>query len=864
MTFLFRAGVLTAVLLQAALAARAVAQTAAPLEQPANAKTATNADADPAAKPPASSGGGPDPTVEEILVSGTSVTSAIDQARFSESIVDVLTAEDFAVTGDSNVVDALSRVTGVTTVGDKYVYVRGLGERYSQTLFNDSLLPSPDPFRRVIPLDLFPSGAMDQLAVQKTYAPYLPADFAGGSVQLTTRSIPAEREASMTLKVKANSRTTFQNRPWYSGGSSTDWTGFDGGSRDLPRAARELPSDARDPAQIQQAGLALNRRFVNETEFIPPGYGADLLYANSWDTRIGDVGLLIGGEADNDWQYRREERINYDYNTRGKVEYRKEAHTIHETQYSGLGTLSWKPAESQILRATVFYSHLTDDEYEQRDPIALECGDYDQTPENCTYYKSLFTEWRESALTTAQLGGSHAIDDKDLGFDWGVAFSNAAQDIPDARYYGFRYAGQPSESEATFLTDDNNTRRWEHLNDDAWDVFGKLTLPMKWSDRFLSNFQVGTKYFNKQRDKTFDQFRYLENGADDYVTLPINDIFDDVNINPDFWYLVHESFPFNSYTAEEEIVAGFLQADTELGSMFRWMVGVRYEEYSQPTTLESGDKTLLEDKKWFPATELTWLIRDDLQLRGAYSRTVNRPDMLERIDRAIYRNPNNGYLYTGDSRLEVAELSNYDLRLEWYHGLKDSVEIAGFYKDIEKPIEEVVFPVGLRSWRNAADATLYGVEVAAQQSLAPLGRWADDFTVRGNAAWIKSEAKPGTTDLQFTNKSHPLQGQSEWVANLQVTHDCIPWDLQTNIAFNWAGERLSAVGASPLPDAYEQPTPQLDFTLRYGFELFGQDLQLTFKARNLLDGTFEETRAGLPVRAYKDGRDFILQITKEF
>src|SRR5688572_7565827 len=289
-------------------------------QEPA-AGTEPAAPADTGAAPSAAAG--PDPTVEEILVSGTSVSSAVDQARFSESIVDVLTAEDFAVTGDSNVVDALSRVTGVTTVGDKYVFVRGLGERYSQTLFNDSLLPSPDPFRRVIPLDLFPSGAMDQLSVQKTYAPYLPADFAGGSVQLTTRAIPAEREASMTLKLKANSRTTFQTRPWYSGGSSTDYFGFDGGTRDMPRVARDLPSDARDPAQIQEAGLALKRRFVNETEFIPPGFGADLLYANSWATRIGDVGLLMGGEADNDWQYRKEERRGFDFNTGTVVDYRK-------------------------------------------------------------------------------------------------------------------------------------------------------------------------------------------------------------------------------------------------------------------------------------------------------------------------------------------------------------------------------------------------------------------------------------------------------------------------------------------------------------------------------------------------------------
>jgi hypothetical protein len=854
MTFCTRAAYsVAALLLAAALDAHAQDPDAA-------AEPASTASED--AAPPGA--GGPDPTVEEILVSGTSVTSAVDQARFSESIVDVLNAEDFAVTGDSSVVDALSRVTGVTTVGDKYVYVRGLGERYSQTLFNNAVLPSPDPFRRVIPLNLFPSAAMEQLQVQKTFAPYLPADFAGGSVQLTTRAIPAEREAKMSIELKGNSQTTFRRRPWYSGGSSTDYLGFDGGTRDLPDIVRDLPTDARDPQQIQQAGLALKRRFVEEDETLPPGFGLDMLYAISWDTRIGDVGILVSGEAENEWDYWKEKRAGNDYNTGTIVDYREEAHTVQQTQYTTLGSATWKPAESQLVRGTLFYTRLTENEYQENDPIALECGDYENSPENCTYFKSLFTEWREQALTTAQLTGSHLIPFRELGLDWGVSFSNATQDIPDARYYGYRYTDLPANVDPVFLTDDSNTRRWETLNDDAWDAFANLTLPMKWTDSILSTFKAGAKYYNKQREKTYEQYRFLVNGSHDYTSLPINEIFQDANISPDFWFLVHEAFPFNSYEAEEEIIGGFVQADTELGSMFRWMVGFRYETYSQPTTLGSGDFTELEDDGFYPATELAWLIRDDLQLRAAWSQTVNRPDLLERVDRALFRNPNNGYIYTGDSRLEVAELTNYDLRLEWYHGTGDSVELAGFYKDIENPIEEIVFPFGLRSWRNAADASLYGVELSAKQSLAPLGRLADDFTVRGNVAWIKSEATAGTSDLVFTNRKHPLQGQSEWIVNFQVTHDYIPWDLQTNLAVNWAGERLSAVGASPLPDAYEQPTLGIDLTMRWGFELFGEEFGLTFKARNLVDEQFEESRASLPVRSFREGRDFSLSITRDF
>src|SRR5205085_7057504 len=140
---------------------------------------------------------------------------------------DVLSAKDFAVTGDTGVVDALSRVTGVTTVGDKYVYVRGLAERYSSVLFNGALLPSPDPLRRVVPLNVFPAGVMEQLTVQKTYAAYLPADFSGGSVQMQTRSVPSEREARLSFSTGYKGDTTGNRQTWYEG-SGSDWTGYDG------------------------------------------------------------------------------------------------------------------------------------------------------------------------------------------------------------------------------------------------------------------------------------------------------------------------------------------------------------------------------------------------------------------------------------------------------------------------------------------------------------------------------------------------------------------------------------------------------------------------------------------------------------
>jgi len=832
------------------------------------------------AKPPATPGAEAsapaDPAVEEILVSGTSVTDAVDQARFSESIVDVLSAEDFAATGDSGVVDALSRVTGVTTVGDKYVYVRGLGERYSSTLFNNASLPSPDPVRRVVPLDIFPSGVMEQLSVQKTYSPSLPADFAGGSVQLTTKAVPAERVLHFDVSTKANTRTTFRKTPWYEG-SGTDWTGFDNGLRRLPSGVRDLDTTGSvTPEQRQAAGLSLDRSFDVSDETLPPGLEITGAYADRWKTRIGDVGVVLGAQGSNDWQYRKESRATASGDPTAPItESSTLKRTTNSVDYAGLGSLNWTPAESQLLKATLFWSHQTDKRYLAEDPIESLAGNND-----FPYRRSIRTEFEVQSLLTTQLSGSHEIDAlADLLVDWGVTWSQAKRDMPDTRFFGFTYVdddasdGLDPSAPSKLSPAANNTREWESLTDDAWDAVLNTSLPLKFGDSVLSTLRAGTKYFYKQRESETLRFRYLTTRPrSEWDSLPLDEVFADERIRPDYWNLNQFSRSTDQYTAEEQVIAGYLLSENAIGDHLRLMVGSRYESATQTT--ETGGtvdpKTELEQSAFYPAVELTWMFNDAVQLRAGWSQTVNRPDLRE-LTEAIFINPENRFSYIGNPNLQPAELMNYDLRLEWYHGTGDSLEVAGFYKDISDPIQEIALPQGnFRTWRNGDQAWLWGVEFAAQQSLAPLGRWADDFTARTNAAWIQSEVTEAA-DSPITNPKHPLQGQSEWVFNFQLSHDYLPWDLKNTLAFNMFGERLADVGAkSPntvaggRDDAYAQPVPTLDYVLRWGFDLMGQDMSLTFKAKNLLDPKTEVTRSGVAERSYREGRFFTLEVGYDF
>jgi len=247
--------------------------------------------------------------IEDIVVSAKYVAGSVEQTQFSESVLDVLGSADFRLTGDSSVISAMARVTGVTIVDDKFVYVRGLGERYSSTLFNSAMLPSPDPARRVVPLDLFPSGVMEQLAVQKTWAPYLPADFSGGSLQMKARSVSDEPEAKATISVEYNTETTGRRVPWYKG-DSADWTGFEGGRRGFPGELESLSQDGRLPPpgllsdeDLRAAGLSLDNSYETSNPIAPPNITVEYADGNSVDTRAGRFGWLAGVRYTNDWKF---------------------------------------------------------------------------------------------------------------------------------------------------------------------------------------------------------------------------------------------------------------------------------------------------------------------------------------------------------------------------------------------------------------------------------------------------------------------------------------------------------------------------------------------------------------------------------
>ena len=667
--------------------------------------------------------------------------------------------------------------------------------------------------------------------------------------------------------------------PWPKG-DKWDWTGYEGGFRHFPNLIKALSVDGQLPspielsdADLEAVGLAINRNYALEDLTIPPNATLNASYGNTWEfPGPASIGLLVGGRYENEWQYTREQRrtsqivLGDDGNlvaaTKDNIEQEETDNTI---SYASLAAAELSLNEDQVFRTTLFYTHVTDKRYIE------DTGFLQENAENIAGYT---WEWEERQLYSVQLVGDEHFDDfASLDLDWGVTYGNATRDKPDSRYYQYELN---DAGVYTFSPDGPaNSREWENLEDDAWDLFLDAAVPVEFTDYLTTTFKTGAKYYHKDRTSELRRFRFNDRfSPEEFAAIsdqPPGKVFDDDNIGRDKWELQELTVFSDSYTAKEEIVAGYLETDNEIFKDWRLLFGVRYEDSLQRTETQApvgGSAVVTELKKAYalPAVTLTWSVLDDMQLRAAYSQTINRPDIRE-ISPAAFLDPVDRDVYVGNPNLNIAEIKNYDLAWQWYYTADDSIEIGGFYKDFKEPIEETLLTRGstvLRTYSNAESAILYGVEVSQRQSLAPLGDWGRWLYYKANGAWIDSEVKVSDLGSNQTNQNRPLQGQSPWVVNLQLTYDSLPRDLQATLAFNMAGKRIADVGIDGLDDAYEQPVPSLDFIYGQGFHLWGQYMRAGLRAKNLIDPKVIVEREGVDENVFREGRSIELSLEMEF
>ena len=815
------------------------------------------------------------PQIEEIAVIGQFVP---DEKRGTSAVSNVIGSEQFTRSGDSNIAEGLKRVSGLSTVGGKFVFIRGLGERYSTTLLNGAILPSPEPVNRVVPLDLFPTSVLDSVLVQKTYSAQYPSEFGGGVLQLRTKKSTDEFfwKVSSTLGMEQN--VNFKNGFTIPGGGK-DALGFDDGYRDIPAPLLEATAGDQQlrrfspflgtgytQEELQTIGRSLRNEYNPETQDLPANFGLQTSMGNSHElgSNGAKINYLAAVNYSNSWDTEIIERNSYKNSSTaaGGLEIEDDLDffgTEHSIDVSSIVTAGLDFNQNHNVRVTSTLLRKTDDRVNEL------TGDL--AAENIVRINEI--EWIERQLMSNQLQGDHYFPDfNELVVNWRYSDVTATRDSPDNR----RYRYDLLNGEYIFSTRaDGNVRRFMALEDNASDFGLDMTMVFYGPLNSTITTQAGYVTNEKQRDSEIRRYTFLDVGrlANDVDLLrqPLESVFAPENIGPDGFELRELTRATDNYVANNESEAFYLQGEVNFDDRLRLMLGARKEAFEQ--NVETFDifrpadvvTAGLSSDDILPAFSATF-INNDHQFRLAYSETLSRPDFRE-LSPAAFTDPVTGREVVGNPDLQITNITNYDARWEWYFGFSDYVSFGLFYKEFELPIEATVRagPQQQQSFANAESAENRGAEFEVYKRLDFLPGMGEDFYVQSNLSYIESSVTIRPEDQGvLTNTSRPLQGQSDWLFNAQVGYE--PYaGVTATLLYHYYGERITEVGTSGAPDLIEQPFGELNFVYIHEF---GDQWKLNARFRNLMDERSEITQGGFITTGLYQGRTASVQLDYTF
>jgi outer membrane receptor protein involved in Fe transport len=818
--------------------------------------------------------------------------------RDTTEVLSVLSNEDIARTGEGDIAGALSRVTGLTVSGGGFVYVRGLGERYSLALLNGLPLPSPEPLRRAVPLDLFPTDVIASSLVQKTYSANYPGEFGGGVINLTTLTTPREPFLSIGVGVSGDSEST-ASIGYDHYGSKTDWTGYDNGNRDRPSALRAFIASGErisagnvDTGAIAKQFLNVNNALVQRIDEIPANYSGTITGGTSWLIGESELGLIATAGFSNKWRTRdniEQTPANFDL-SEVDSDYR-DVVTDNRAVTNALVSLGYEFGNGNRLRWTNIYIHDT-----------LKRTGLAEGKQNNQRFGADFLEqstgWYERQLAGTQLTG--AFDLGAVKLNARAGYKTSDREAPFEIDVGYIRTNAPTPFGGSFINRLDNGQAgfarvaFSSLSEDLVSAGADLT----WELRPGLVLSGGLDYSETERDSERREFQIIAPSSfpnavalfrPDYLLGSAVIDFYDIGLIE-----TTESDP--AFSASLRTEAAYAQVQAEILDGLEVNVGARFERGLQQvdavqvfnTAGGLGASTRLDNDYVLPAATLTYKFADNMQLRLHASKTIARPQFRELIFQAFF-DPESNRAYRGNPLLVDSEFFNAEARYEWYFAPEQRFSVAAFYKDIDRPIEAFTGfndndPV--TSFANAPRATLYGVELEAQKYF-DLDRWFDAgfFATRravaiGNYTFSRSRIDVGVNDTvdvfgtttqpasNFFTDGVPLTGQSDNVANLQLGFENIDSLSQQTLLLTYVSDRVTSRGAAGLPDIFESPGLTVDFVLRQGLNLFGRDLEMKLEARNLFGRGYREfqERGGNRVfyNRYDIGTSFSASVSTSF
>lgn len=813
--------------------------------------------------------------IAEVFVTGQSQnkneTSIVLMQKKSVTLLNGISAENFSKMGDADAASALKRVTGVTIEGGKYVFVRGLSDRYSKIVLNSTEIPGLDPNRNTVQLDLFSTNIIDNIMIQKTYSADLPGAFAGGYVNISTKSFPNRFSLQINSSFSFNKQANLNNNFLTYSTGRLDWLGLDDGTRSIPQQAQNyVPFLYQNNDLLDKISASFNKIMDTKTKNSFLNQNHSISFTNQYKVFAKQLGVIFDLLYSKDFKYYNNGiysryQLNEDLINEQSVMHplviENEEYGQEEVIYSCLLGLSLKLNNLNKISLNLINNGgaLSNTRLRQGSKINDDMFIVEKT-----------LGFQQRIFSTAQLNGFHILNtQKNSKFNWIMSFTNSAINEPDLRFFNYDYdsTGHFSISYSAYPAP---ARFYRYMNEQNADLKANFIYPNK-----NHTLKYGLSYTFKNRNSTTRKFDILSQG------LPFNgnisDYLSDNNIGqnaqnvPYGVYYQNDSITdqFNSYNACEHLAAAYVLFEQNFGTTLFIQFGVRYE--FQNTFIKnlvaqyhpkyiSASKTYLYD--FLPSVNINYNLTSSSNIRFGASRTLSRPAFREIAPYAYY-DFKEGWRIVGNPQLERTLINNLDLRYELYLPNNQIVSVSAFYKYFINSIELVDDPRANNTelhYINIKNSNLWGLEFELRKDLAFLNM--KNIFLGGNYSFIHSKVQYveefGGSATEVV--SRPMYGQSPWVLNLFMSYDNNKADLSSNIALNIDGKKLAVVTKGRTPDVYSMPVPVLNWNIskKIGKILikasFGNILNSDYKK------TYSHQNKEYIFQSYKLGRTYGLSV----
>lgn len=803
-------------------------------------------------------------SLETVVITTTvrknTESAILDLQKKSITLLDGLSAQSIKSSGASNIASAVKNVPGVSIQGGKYVYVRGLGDRYTKSILNGVDIPGLDPDRNTIQMDIFPTNILDNIIVVKSAAAEYPADFTGGVIDIVTKDFPTKANYTISTGFGYNPDMHFNDNYLNYSGSNTDFLGFDDGMRNIPvNRYQVIPGTFDNSTVLSNMTNVFNKELMAKQANSGANFNFGFTAGNQFDVGDDKLGYQLSFSYKNKTQF---------YDDRFDGTYMRDQNNSSVNELVGTRTSEGVEGKNTVLLSSlagivykrdnskykVNFLHIQNGEssaglYDQQIAQAAGGSGFEPIKKDALLYT-------ERSITNLLFEGNHSFDDANWKLNWKVSPTLSRVYDKDHRITPL----QQSQNGNYFISPSAASRPiriWRNLQEIS--LVAKVDAVRKYNfmDR-PAKAKFGFNQTVKQRDFSIDDFQFEISGQN----IVADGNADNLLLSENIWtpqtdqgsHLVWGDLyePANTFDATQNISAGYLSNEFSVSKKLKAVVGLRAELFSaiytgqnQAATEIFVDEKIIDKLDLFPSANFIYSLNDNSNLRVSYSRTTARPSFKEASKSQIF-DPITNRLFIGNIDLEPSYISNFDIRTEFFGENSEMFAISGFYKDFKDPIELTFYesaPDQLTP-RNLGNASVFGIEFEFRKSLGFLLNSLENLKFNINASYIESDLTMfedeynrrvnAARDGESIEKSRELQGQSPYLINAGLNYSDSEIGLQTGLFFNVQGETLEVVGTGIVPDVYTVPFNSLNFTFN---KKLGEEKKSTvdIKVSNILN-----------------------------